>query len=154
VRVRDANRGRIETLARDVLPREVRSALQADLEAARSTPIPGIDGIDSWGPRAAEFVGAFDEGGLRFTDTGGPHAEVDAEGFPIPALIWDEHGARATAFHERDALVADVSGFRDLKLRNDESPTSAQLDAQDLSFCEFRSYTPHGVEEGDIRFRS
>lgn len=137
--------------SRDHLLSAVRQLLSSRTEASLNTlarelasedPLPGIDGIDTWGEQAAELIGPPALGhGLEY----GRYGET-ASGREIHALSWvDNVGDRTTAFHCPEAIVADVTGFRDIDILAPHTPFEGRL------FLEWRGYlgTSTLVAEGE-----
>jgi pimeloyl-ACP methyl ester carboxylesterase len=117
-------------------------------------PLPGIDGTERWGERAAELIGPPRLGsGVEFTRLG----QLET-GEPISALVWTEVlETRGIAFHWPDAIVADVSGLEEIDIVDENDVTrpleGAELPGHDATL-EWRLYSGSGTltSEGDAEF--
>ena len=86
-----------------------------DQEMESPDPLPGVDGIESWGGRAAEMVGG---DRLAYGTIGKTDKDED-----VPGLTFT-HGFETAglAFHSPEVLLADVSGITDLEISADHPP--------------------------------
>jgi pimeloyl-ACP methyl ester carboxylesterase len=153
-----ANRDRIGAAMHDLVREQTRATFDADM--ARPDPLPGVDGIDQWGRQAAAPPGRegtssnepappeISEADLEYLEL--PDAESEQR---VPALRYSEGTAAAIAFHERQAVVADVTGLKEIEVTRDQDryprlpdvgPTSGRV--------EFRQYAGRMVTEGEAEF--
>jgi len=80
-----------------------------DREMAHQDPLPGVDGIESWGNRAADLTGP---DGLLYD---AQLAKTESQ--DVPGLLLQQAGqTMAFAFHAPEVLVADVTGARQLEI--------------------------------------
>jgi hypothetical protein len=123
-------------------------------EIGADDPLPGIDGIDTWGGKAVELIGGMGERwDLRFERIG--HTE---RGDEVRGLTWgDGLGDRSLAFHKPEAIVADVSGLREINI-TEVANLSESDEASDgeFTFLEWRVYLGSGtlVAEGESKFEA
>src|SRR5258708_1139643 len=108
----------VDRLTRQGIPQaigEITGAQIPDLlrrELDDPDPLPGIDGIESWGSKAAERVG---RGVVSYGSFTSENKELPAIGFQGP------HETPALAFHSPEVLVANVDGMRELEIFADHS---------------------------------
>lgn len=138
--VPNANRNSIVDAARDVFPAEAYSALRQDVEQPPTRPIPGIDGVEAFGSRAAELVGRTGENTSLTSEV----VRDERTGLDVPVLRWREGADSATVYHEPDAVVADISGLESIDIYADGEPVDP------LTTCEFRAFGENEVAEGDV----
>ena len=134
--VASASRAAILEKFRGVMEGEIPEPFLRELE--QPDPIPGVDGIEYWGERASELVG-------RDRLIYGPFLKT-MDGRDIPALTMPE--AEALAFHYPEALVADVSGLRDLEISAPPGPPPGRETGSGM-ILESRIYSGGGVVESE-----
>jgi pimeloyl-ACP methyl ester carboxylesterase len=138
----------------DVVPGEVWQTFDAELE--EQNPLPGVDGIEYWGRPAAAPV-SNEVGGEIPPDVSEADLEYlelpDASGKPTPTLRYSEGSDEAFAFHEREAVVANVTGLKEIEITQDERHTSPLADRGQISRrLEFRHYAGRIITEGEAEF--
>lgn len=147
-----------EVHSRDHLLSEVRQFLSSSLdvsinafarELASADPLPGIDGIETWGEKALELIGPPTLGaGLEYGRVG-----ETARGGEIRGLSWVFLDDRTTAFHFPEAVVADVTGLQDIDILG-EASVAVPPGCPVRFFLEWRAYlgTSTLVAEGEAEF--
>lgn len=128
-------------------PRHSHAVATLAHELTSEDPLPGIDGVDRWGKRAAELVGPPDfGGGLVY----GPIGKAE-DGQVISALSWVFLGDRTTAFHLPEVVIADISGLSQIEVDYEPRITLSPDDGPARFFFEWRVYlgTSTLIAEGE-----
>jgi hypothetical protein len=145
-------RSRVLNAARRLLQQRAGPSPLATLEReiASEDPLPGIDGIDSWGAQAADSIGPPELlSGLQFHRIG-----QTAAGLEVMGLTWfDAPSPSAMAFHPPDTIIADVSGLQEVVFTESGGTQLEIIEPYERSatFLEWRAYLGAGtlVVEGE-----
>jgi hypothetical protein len=145
----DSYRSRAQVLERlrPLLESQGHGSLLPTIERdfASQDPLPGVDGIETWGPAAVAFfnIPEVDEtvSSLQFGRIG-----ETARGEVVNALTWVSFFERESiAFHSPEVIVADVSGLDEIEITGPvlSGETDPNLPPA-RSFLEWREYIGSG----------
>src|SRR6516164_7215841 len=106
--IETSSRTAIRGAVREVMGGETSEVLEREMESP--DPLPGLDGIESWGATAAQLFGPDGAHDVAYGQIG-----TAEDGRPVPGLFFnDVFGTASMAYHSPEAVVADVTGVREL----------------------------------------
>jgi hypothetical protein len=117
-----------------------------EAEIEQPDALLGIDGIESWGAKAAGLINS-----TVFNVGYGPVATTDQGANVSGITATAPYGAMSLAFHSPEVLVADVSGIQELEISAEHSitvPPSARFPLSG-SVLESRIYSESSVIEAE-----
>jgi hypothetical protein len=135
-----ASRPAIRARFHDIMGARTPEVFEWEMESP--DPLPGIDGIEFWGARAAELLGP-DRLAYR------PIATTD-KGHVVPGILFNHiRETTSIAFHAPEVLMADVSGIRELKISGHHTSALPSDFTSSGSVLESRIYSDGAVIEAE-----
>jgi hypothetical protein len=118
--IETSSRTAIRGAVREVMGGETSEVLEREMESP--DPLPGLDGIESWGATAAQLFGPDGAHDVAYGQIG-----TAEDGRPVPGLFFnDVFGTASMAYHSPEAVVADVTGVRELEISSDHEASPPQ----------------------------